>query len=62
MTLIALILHAFIASHAVTDSERMAAQFNSPTLALVQAPQAYAPMCLEYCTPPTLIVAAKVSK
>ena len=55
MTLFALIISAALSSTAPTDSDRMAhviatAYRDQPTLALVEAPQPSAPLCVEFCT------------
>lgn len=46
MTLYTLVVYAFLSSQAVTDSDRMAAQFNQPTLALAEAGPNRAPVDL----------------
>lgn len=43
MTLYALLVYAVTSSTAISDSERMAVQFNQPSLTLVAAPQKTAP-------------------
>lgn len=54
MTLYALLIYAVTSSTGLSDSDRMAlvlanAYRDQPSLALVQSPQVFAPVCIEFC-------------